>query len=421
MQPFRAVKGMNDILSEQSPRWLQIENAFRDKAGKYGYGEIRTPIVEPTSLFARSIGEGTDIVQKEMYTFSDKADKSLTMRPEGTASAVRAYLQHSVQNKEAVTKWIYLGPMYRRERPAKGRYRQFYQLGAELIGDPGPYSDAEMIDMVVSFLNDLGIEDIRVLVNSLGGSTCRARYRAALKTYFEPFADKLCEDCQRRLQQNPLRLLDCKVESDIELAKKAPLITEHLSDEDAEHYKILTNTLNKIGTPFEEEPRLVRGLDYYTRTLFEVQGGGSQLGAQNALCGGGRYDSLVKTLGGPDIPAIGFAMGIERLLLAMPEATQSKNNKVFIATNAAHLLLEATILAQELRQHNISVDSDLRGSSLKSQLRRADKRGARYVIVLGDDEVKNQQVQFKDLQNHTQKEVARAEVVTYVQQQLAQS
>jgi histidyl-tRNA synthetase len=406
---LRAVKGMKDILPDEISKWHRLESAFRSRAERYGFREARFPIVEPTALFVRSIGENTDIVEKEMYTFTDRGDKSLTLRPEGTASAVRAYIQHNVQAQEPVTKWYYIGPMYRRERPAKGRYRQFYQAGIEVFGDPGPYVDAEVIDMVVGFISSLGITEVEVLVNSLGGTATRAKYTEALLAYLEPFRPELCGDCQRRMDANPLRVLDCKVPRCAAIAADAPSILGHLDDEDRAHFDGLQESLTRLGTPYRVEGSLVRGLDYYSRTLFEVLGKSEQLGAQNALLGGGRYDQMVKSLGGPDTPAIGFAMGLERLLMAMPSEPEATHVDVFIVAAQPSVRGEAALLGRQLRDAGLRVESDLRGGSLKSQLRRADKMNARIAMILGEAEVDQGVVQLKDLENKTQDEVPRAE------------
>ena len=411
---LRAVKGMKDILPDEISKWQRLEHAFRARAERYGFREARFPIVEPTALFVRSIGENTDIVEKEMYTFTDRGDKSLTLRPEGTASSVRAYIQHIVQAIEPVTKWYYVGPMYRRERPAKGRYRQFYQAGIEVFGDAGPYVDAEVIDMVVGFISSLGITEVEVLVNSIGGPETRANYREALLAYLEPYRAELCGDCQRRMDANPLRVLDCKVPRCTEIAADAPLILSHLTDEDRAHFDGLQETLTRLGTPYRVDGSLVRGLDYYTRTLFEVLGKGEGLGAQNALLGGGRYDQMVKNLGGPDTPAIGFAMGLERLLMAMPSADEPTHVDVFIVAAQAGVRSEAALLGRELRDAGLRVESDLRGGSLKSQLRRADKMNARIAMILGESEMENGVVQLKDLRAKSQDEVPRAEAAERV-------
>jgi histidyl-tRNA synthetase len=406
---LRAVKGMKDILPDEISKWHRLETAFRERVEGYGFREVRFPIVEPTALFVRSIGETTDIVEKEMYTFTDRADKSLTLRPEGTASAVRAYVQHNVQTREPVTKWYYMGPMYRRERPAKGRYRQFYQAGIEVFGDPGPYIDAELIDMVVGLISSLGIADVEVLLSSIGGTETRARFREALLAYLAPFRAELCADCQRRIDANPLRVLDCKVTHCAQIAAGAPPILQYLTEEDRTHFDGLQDTLTVLGTPYRVQGSLVRGLDYYTRTLFEVLGKGEGLGAQNALLGGGRYDQMVRSLGGPDTPAIGFAMGLERLLMAMPEAELASHVDVFVVAAQPAVRRDATLLGRELRDAGLRVESDLRGGSLKSQLRRADKMSARIAMILGESEVQEGVVQLKDLAKQAQSTVPRAE------------
>ncbi len=410
MSQLQAVKGMNDVLPDEIGRWRKLEERFREVTGRYGYREVRTPVVEPTQLFVRSIGEATDVVEKEMYSFIDKGDDSLTLRPEGTAGAVRAYLEHSVYGKEPVTKWIYVGPMYRRERPAKGRYRQFYQAGAELYGDPGPYVDAEMIDMLATFLRELGVQDVEVLVNSLGGMETRARYRDALVAYFTPHRAQLSEDSQRRLETNPLRILDSKSESDKALAKDAPSILDFLGEDDRAHFDGLRRTLDALGTAYRVEPRLVRGLDYYTRTLFEIQGHGGGLGAQSTICGGGRYDNLVQQLGGPQTPAIGFAFGIERILLAGGTEAPAPRCDVLVVAASSAELGEAVLVARDLRARGLIVEADLRGQSMKNQLRRADKLGARLAVLIGGAELERGVAQLKDLASRTQHEVPRAEL-----------
>lgn len=407
MTKLRAVKGMNDLLPEELGRWRRLESIFRETAERYGFGEIRTPLLEPTELFVRSIGEATDIVEKEMYTFHDKGEKNLTLRPEGTASCARAYLEHTVGAREAITRWYYLGPMFRRERPTRGRYRQFHQAGVEVYGDPGPFIDAEIIDMLVRFLSELGIVDLRVLLNSLGDQETRQNYREALIRYLEPHRGSLSSDSQRRLETNPLRILDSKAPEDQAIIEGAPSILEHLSEEDQAHFDGVRRTLDRLGTPYEIEPRLVRGLDYYSRTLFEVQGRGGELGAQNALAGGGRYDGMIEELGGKATPAFGFALGIERLLLAMGEAEDESRPRVMILAANDEARVEAVALARELRDGGFNIETDLRGTSLKSQLRRADRSGAALAFILGDDELKRGVIQWKRLVGEGSGELAR--------------
>lgn len=414
MKPLRAVKGMNDVLPADIGRWHRLEQAFWEVVGRYGYGEVRTPVVEPTELFVRSIGEVTDIVEKEMYTFVDKGDQSLTLRPEGTASSARAYLQHAQGSKEAVSKWAYLGPMFRRERPARGRYRQFWQAGVELYGDPGPYCDAEIIEMVVGLLKQLGVQDLEVLINSLGGPETRARYRQSLLDFFSPKAAELSEESKRRLKTNPMRVLDSKAEADRALAAEAPLLIDALNDEDRAHFDELRRTLDALGTPYRVEPTLVRGLDYYTRTLFEIQGRGGELGAQNALCGGGRYDGLIESLGGPATPGIGFAMGLERILLALDDASPATGPEVFAVTPDPEMRIALTQLLHNLRRGGVRCDADLRGGSVKSQMRRASKANARLCIIFGSDEQKRGVVQVKAMAEGTQEEVPADQLLQHV-------
>ncbi len=405
MAKLRSVKGMNDVLPEDAARWHRLESTFRELVGRYGFGEVRTPLVEPTELFVRSIGEATDIVEKEMYTFDDRGGESLTLRPEGTASAARAWLQHSVGNQQPVTKWFYMGTMYRRERPAKGRYREFRQAGCEIYGDPGPFVDAELIDLVVRYLRALGIQDIEVLINSLGAGETRDRYREALLDYLRPHASELSEDSQRRLERNPLRVLDSKAKQDQAIAENAPQILDYLDEESATHFEELKAALEAMGTPYVVEPRLVRGLDYYTRTLFEVRGRGGDLGANAALCGGGRYDDMVAELGGPSTPAIGFAIGLDRLLLVMAEGTPKPSLDGFLIVRSKELRTKALAIAQQLRDAGCRIDADLRGGSMKSQFRRADKSSAPFALVLAEAEAEAGTLQVKELATGEQNEL----------------
>ena len=399
---LHAVRGMNDILPDEAARWQRLEAAFRRHAELHGYAEVRTPIIEPTALFRRQIGEGTDVVEKEMYSFS-RHDDDLTVRPEGTAGAARAYVEHKLANKEPVSRWYYLGPMFRGERPAKGRYRQFYQAGCELYGDPGPLCDAEMIDLVGGFLRAIGIKDFVVHVNSLGSGDTRERFKAALLGHFTPLRDKLSEDSQRRLEKNPLRILDSKDPRDKEAAVGAPGILEVLDEADLAHWKGLLRGLDALGVEYVVDPGLVRGLDYYTRTLFEVRTKSSELGAQNALGGGGRYDGMIKSLGGPEVPAIGFAMGLERLLLSMPESTGEAKRTCYLAPMTEKGGERALVLARELRGHGVVAEID-RGGKLKAMMGRAEKRGAAVCVILGD-EVERGVVAVKDLAARTQEEM----------------
>lgn len=401
---IRAVKGMNDILPGEIERWHAIEDAFRAHVELYGYTEARTPLLEHTSLFSRQIGETTDVVEKEMYSFQRHGDE-LTVRPEGTAGLARAFVEHSVHTKEPVTRWYYLGPMFRGERPAKGRYRQFYQLGCELYGDPGPFCDAEMIEMLASFLRRIGVGDIAIHLSSLGSGGTRQRYRDALLAHFLPIRDRLGEDSQRRLEKNPLRILDSKDPRDREASIGAPSLLDLLSDEDRAHWDGLRAHLDALGVPYVVDPTLVRGLDYYTRTLFELRATSSDLGAQNTLVGGGRYDDMVAGLGGPKVPAIGFAAGIERLLIATGLSAKARPARCFVAPLGAAAQPRALMLARDLRAAGVHADTDGRGNSLKAMLRRADALGARLCLIVGEAELARGVVTLKDLAARTQEEV----------------
>ncbi len=411
MEPIRGVKGMHDVLPTEIGRWQRVEAAFARAANLYGFREVRTPYVEPTPLFVRTIGETTDVVEKEMYSFKHH-DDALTLRPEGTAGAARAYVEHKLWGKQPVTRWWYLGPMFRAERPARGRYRQFHQAGCEIFGDAGPGCDAEMIDMLVAFLRDIGVTDADVLLNSLGGPEARSAYREALKAWLTPHASKLSPESQRRLETNPLRILDSKSDEDQTILRDAPTILEHLSDADRAHFDGLRALLDRLQTPYRLEPRLVRGLDYYTRTLFEIKGAYDKLGAGSTLVGGGRYDGMVKDLGGPEVPGIGFAAGLERLLIASNLDVSSSVVDVFIAPIGDTTQAPAIVLGRDVRRAGLRCEVDTRKASVKAQLRRANALGARVCLILGDREVNDGVVELRDLAGYVQEKVARADVVT---------
>ncbi len=399
---LRAIRGMNDILPDEARAWHHVESVFRRKAELYGYGEVRTPLIEDTSLFSRQMGETSDVVEKEMYSF-ERHDDRLTVRPEGTAGAARAYVEHNVANKEPISRWYYLGAMFRGERPAKGRYRQFYQAGCEIYGDPGPICDAEMIDLVVGILTELGIGGLSVHVNSLGSGDTRERYRDALLAYFTPNKASLSEDSQRRLEKNPLRILDSKDPRDRELAKGAPSILEVLSEADRAHFEGVKSALETLGVPFVVDPSLVRGLDYYTRTLFEVKTTQADLGAQNTLCGGGRYDEMIESLGGPKVPAVGFAMGLERILVAMPSLGEaSAVSPVYVAAMSEGARATALKVAKELRALGVRAELDTRDARIKGMIRRAETLRARLFVIIGDDEILKGELSVKDLVARTQ-------------------
>jgi histidyl-tRNA synthetase len=382
-----SVKGFHDVLADESIRWAWLEAQARELFARYNVAEIRVPIVEPTELFSRAIGATTDIVEKEMYTFEDRDGSSLTLRPEGTASIVRAYVEHAMHQREFVSKLFYLGPMFRRERPQKGRQRQFAQIGVEVIGRADPAIDAEVLLLVHDLLNAFEVGSFQIEINSLGDAECRPAYRAALQAFGAAHRAQLCENCRRRLEHNPLRLLDCKDPSCHAVTADAPLMIDHLCGPCGAHFDAVRALLARERMPLQLNPRMVRGLDYYCRTAFEVVAAG--LGAQNAVGGGGRYDGLVKALGGPDAPGIGFALGIERLLLSMrPDAgAQPLTPEVFLAPLGAAAEAEAIHLAHRWRREGVRVETTGGGKSLKSQMRLADKTGARYVLILGEDEL----------------------------------
>ncbi len=420
MEPLRAVKGMNDILPDECAQWQRIEAAFRRSARLYGFREVRTPLVEPTRLFVRAVGEGTDIVEKEMYSFRHH-DEELTLRPEGTAGAARAYVEHNVHNQEPVSRWYYLGPMFRGERPARGRYRQFYQLGAEIFGDAGPGCDAETIAMLVAFIQSIGVSDVEVLVNSLGSAETRPKYRDALVAFFEPKRGSLSEESQRRLERNPLRILDSKDPRDVAACEGAPNVAEVMSEDDKDHFDRFRRLLDALGVAHRVDSKLVRGLDYYTRTIFEIKGGKAKLGAGDTLAAGGRYDGMIEDLGGPKVPALGFAAGLERLVIAAEPSGAEAVVDAFVAPVGEAAIAPALELARELRSRGVATSADTRGASLKALLRRANTQGARLVLILGEGEMGRGVVTLKDLAGHAQEEVPRENAAAIVADRLGAS
>lgn len=400
-----AVRGFRDILPEESTVWQVLESQARAAFAAYGFGEIIFPVVEKTELFARAIGETTDIVEKEMYTFIDRDDSSLTLRPEGTASVIRAYIEHSLLHKEPVSKLFYIGPMFRRERPQKGRYRQFHQIGAEILGRDDPLIDAELLLLLNDLFMALKLE-VSVDVNSLGCNVCRPYYRERLRAFGESKLGELCANCHARLHRNPLRILDCKEPGCRQATADAPVLIDSLCEPCRDHFARVQAYLRQEQVLFAINPRLVRGLDYYCRTSFEVIAQG--LGSQNAVCGGGRYDGLVEQLGGPAVPGIGFAIGVERLvmLLQAQERQLSPQPDLFIAPLGEAAEGQAFSLAHRLRHtgYRVELESGTRG--LKAQLRRADKLGARYVLILGDQELAAGRGTIRDMQAKTDRPLA---------------
>ncbi|MBI3784285.1 MAG: histidine--tRNA ligase [Deltaproteobacteria bacterium] len=393
-----SVKGFHDVLPGESARWTWIEQRSRDLLGRYGYSEIRLPIVERTELFSRSIGDTTDIVEKEMYTFDDRDGSLLTLRPEGTAALVRAYVEHAIAQREPISKLYYLGPMFRREKPQKGRQRQFHQIGVEVIGRDDAAIDAEVLLLLHDLMGALHIRQPRIELNSLGCSNCRPAYRDVLRAYGEARRASLCENCARRLERNPLRLLDCKVATCRDATADAPVMLDHLDSACKQHFDAVRAVLDRETVPYALSPRMVRGLDYYCRTAFEVVAEG--LGSQNAVGGGGRYDGLVKELGGPDAPGIGFALGVERLVLSMadhPEALPLPPD-IFLAPLGSAAEAETMHAAHRWRHDGLRVEMGSGGRSLKSQMRFADKTAAPFVLIVGEDEVAAGAATVRDMQ-----------------------
>jgi histidyl-tRNA synthetase len=422
---IKAVRGTRDLLPPETALWNFVEAAVRDVFRAYNFQEIRTPIFESTELFARGVGEETDIVSKEMYTWEDRgraqSDKgqSLTLRPENTAGVVRAYIEHKLWDR-GLSKLYYIGPQFRRERPQKGRYRQFYQIGAEVIGptsagSESPARDAEILELLATLLDRLGIKDWTLELNSIGCAHDRAAYNEALRKALEPVAPKMCVDCQRRAVTNPLRVFDCKVPEDQPIIEKLPRISEFLDEPCRKHFEEVKEILKAVGVQFQLNDRLVRGLDYYSRTAFEFTHGA--LGAQNAILGGGRYDGLSEMLGGPAAPGIGFAIGEDRLVLALSESAEAVVRKpdVYIAPLGTGLNKEAARLARELRRHDVVVELGDESFRLKKSFEAATKAGAKYILIVGENEVKAGAFAVKNLATGEQVSVPRGELAGKVQ------
>jgi histidyl-tRNA synthetase len=426
MSTLKAVRGTRDLLPPETALWNRIEATARSVFGRYNFGEIRTPIFEDTGLFARGVGEETDIVSKEMYTWEDRAraqsekTQSLTLRPENTAGVVRAYIEHKLGETGQLQKLYYIGPQFRRERPQKGRYRQFSQIGAEVIGpasagSESPVRDAEVLEMLATLLDELGIGGWTLHINSVGSSADRARYNETLREALIPLAGKMCVDCQRRAVTNPLRVLDCKVPEDQPIIDALPRIAESLDEDSKAHFAAVLAALDAAGVPYTRNHRLVRGLDYYTRTTFEFTHGG--LGAQNALLGGGRYDGLSEAIGGPKAPGIGFAMGEDRLVLTLQALEQIKAPlaDAYIAPLGEGMNPAGLTLARELRRAGLTVELGDGAFRLKKSFEAADKT-ARRIVILGDDELQSGILTVKEFATGTQTKVARAELATVLRQ-----
>jgi len=407
---YRTPKGFQDILPPESFVWDYIEQRAARIFRNYGYGEIRVPLVEHTEVFTRSIGEATDIVEKEMYTFLDRADRSLTLRPEGTAPVVRAYVQNGLFSRPAPQKYYYKGPMFRYERPQKGRFRQFYQLGAEAFGIDDPALDAEMLCMLRDFFSVIGLEGLSFEVNSIGCPRCRPAFREALQEFFSSRLDRLCADCQRRYETNPLRILDCKVPACREASEGAPVTIDHLCEECSGHFDALKRYLAEMKIPYQINHRLVRGLDYYTSTTFEITT--TKLGAQNAVAAGGRYNRLVEDFGGPSTPAVGFAIGMERLaeLIAGTHADMEPRPEVYLACLNEDARLKAVGLLHEIRQKGYWAEMNYAPASLRNLLKKADRMGARFAFMLGEDEMSEGRIRYRKLDDAQEGTISLANV-----------
>ncbi len=411
---IKLVRGFKDILPAETALWQHVEAMIRELLENFGFAELRIPALEHTELFARSIGADTDIVEKEMYTFTDRSGDSLTLRPEATASVVRAYIEHGLYARSPVCKLYTIGPMFRRERPQKGRYRQFYQVNAEVFGLHDPRADAELILLLMTFMDRLELSGIKLHINSLGCPECRPRFKDALKSFLAGCSEQLCSDCLRRRDGNPLRIFDCKVPACKEAVQDAPSILDHLCNACQRHFYTVQSALERFHIFYETDHSLMRGLDYYTRTTFEVLAEG--LGAQDAVAGGGRYDGLVKGLGGPDQPAVGFAIGLDRLMELLVGRAQGfeKRPHIFIAALGPRAQDEAFQWVQDLRMQNVRVEMDFEDRSLKAQMRRANKLQASYVLIVGDRELEDGAAVLRNMNTKDQGNVSVQDLVTFV-------
>lgn len=416
----KSIKGVKDILPGEIEKWQWVESLAHRIFAQYGFKEIRIPIFEYTKLFKRSIGETTDIVEKEMYTFQDRSGDEITLRPEGTASVVRSYIEHKMYSSGSLVKLYYMGPMFRYERPQAGRFRQFYQIGVEAMGSANPAVDAEVMSMLIEFFTAIGLQDLELQINSLGCSDCRPNYREVLKRSIKNHLAELCANCNQRYQRNPLRVLDCKVERDREIARDLPRIKDHLCQTCRDDFSTVQALLDSIGTPYSLNDFLVRGLDYYTRTSFEVvarQG----LGSQNAICGGGRYDSLVEDFEGPPTPCFGFAIGLERLISLIPE-DKIKNlgtrPDIYVLSLGEEACQESFKLAHLLRKNGWVVERELAGGTMKSQMRKANKLASRFVLILGENEIKSGRYILKNMDGGEQVEIPRDSLVAEIRAHL---
>jgi histidyl-tRNA synthetase len=412
---FRSIKGTYDVLPNISNKWKNVELHIHQYLSRAGYSEIRTPIFENTELFKQSVGEDSDVVSKEMYSWVDQGGTNLTLKPEYTASVVRSYIQNNLNSISPISKLYYIGDLFRRERPQKGRYRQFRQFGIEAIGSQYSEQDAEIISIAWNIFSDLGIQDITLNLNSIGSSETRKKYRQVLIDYLKPNFDQLSESSKNRFNSNPLRILDTKNKSEIEILKQAPKITNYLSKEDEAHFNEVQKRLNDLNIPFTLDTNLVRGLDYYTRTTFEIVS--SKLGAQDALCGGGRYDKLVESLGGKPTPAVGFAAGFERIMLAMDgddKLVENNIKKIYLIGLGDEARSTMIKILGEIRNEGFYIEFDPLRRSIKSQLRESNKLGASITIIIGEKEIEEQSVQIKDLSSGNQQSVPFDSIISYL-------
>ena len=409
----RAVKGTNDILPDQSRKWQFVEGKMLETAELFGFKEIRVPVFEHTEVFKRSVGDTTDVVQKEMYTFEDKGGRSITLRPELTAGVIRSAIEKGIINGALPQKLCYIGGCYRYEKPQAGRLREFHQFGVECVGAAAPNADAEVISLAKAVLENIGIKDISLEINSIGCPECRKEYHKALKEYFSANAETLCDTCKERLDRNPMRILDCKSPICREVAANAPVVIDYLCDDCKEHFEKVKANLSAMNISFTVNPKIVRGLDYYTRTVFEFVSG--DIGAQSTVCGGGRYDGLIKQMGGQETPSLGFAMGIERLMMVLEaqkaELPEDSTCDLFIATLGDKATLKASALCRELRDEGYKVQTDICGRGLKAQMKYANKIGAKFTLVLGDNEVESEKATLKKMSDSSEREISLKELV----------
>lgn len=410
-------KGTKDALPSDIYKWHYVEGKIRGLTDLYGYREIRTPVFEHTELFLRGVGDTTDIVNKEMYTFLDKGDRSMTLKPEGTAGVARSFIENALDNNPQPTKMYYLTPVFRYEKPQSGRLREHHQFGVELYGADSPYADAEVIGLAKNLFDVLGVGNLTLNINSIGCPTCRAEYSKSLREYFGAYKQDLCPTCLERLEKNPLRILDCKVDKCKEIAKGAPVVLDYICDDCREHHERLKEVLTALNIEYEVNPNIVRGLDYYTKTVFEFVS--NDIGSQGTVCGGGRYNNLVADLGGKSTPSVGFGMGIERLIMVMDNAGLSFGDKetslLYIAPLAGGELF-AEKMAFELRKEGVSADCDIIGRSLKSQMKYADKGGYKYVIVLGEEEINKGEVVLKGMTDKSAVTLKIDEIAKYIRE-----